>query len=203
MSRAGLSRPGRGGRRFGRVTDYVLTALLLAALIFVASRLERVSERASLGAATIHDGDTLTVGGQRIRLKGIDAPEYAQTCVAGGRSYQCGREARTALARMTAGKQVNCTGWELDQFDRLLGSCTVGAPPLDVNREMVRQGWAVSYGRYGAEEVSARNLKLGLWRGDFQRPRDWRDSHEMPRRADAAHDWWGGLTSWFRQVFWS
>ena len=39
------------------------------------------------------DGDTLDVGGVRIRLHGIDAPESKQYCRAGGKRWSCGRDA--------------------------------------------------------------------------------------------------------------
>ena len=37
------------------------------------------------GRARVIDGDTIEVSGSRIRLHGIDAPESAQTCLAGGK----------------------------------------------------------------------------------------------------------------------
>ena len=50
------------------------------------------------GRAVIVDGDTLRLGGERIRLKGMDAPELAQSCTgADGRSWPCGQQAKAAL----------------------------------------------------------------------------------------------------------
>ena len=49
------------------------------------------------GAATVIDGDTIEVHGQRIRLHGIDAPESRQLCRMDGKPWQCGKDATNAL----------------------------------------------------------------------------------------------------------
>ena len=49
------------------------------------------------GPARVIDGDTLDMGGVRIRLHGIDAPESEQSCRVGGNRWSCGREATRAL----------------------------------------------------------------------------------------------------------
>jgi endonuclease YncB( thermonuclease family) len=43
----------------------------------------------------------------------------------------------------------------------------------------VREGHAVDYyqGGYQAAEREARTARRGLWRGDFERPQDWRRRH--------------------------
>jgi endonuclease YncB( thermonuclease family) len=50
------------------------------------------------GRASIIDGDTIEIPGQRIRLFGIDAPESRQTCEANGPTYRCGQQAALGLA---------------------------------------------------------------------------------------------------------
>ncbi|MBU2533998.1 MAG: thermonuclease family protein [Alphaproteobacteria bacterium] len=125
------------------------------------------------GSADIRDGDTIVVGGHRIRLEGIDAPERDQTCARGGRSWPCGRAAETHLARLIANHDVICRVTARDRFERLLGRCTVAG--RDINRSMVRDGMAVAFANaYRADEAAARNSATGLWSGTFIRPADWR-----------------------------
>ncbi|MCB1484044.1 MAG: thermonuclease family protein, partial [Hyphomicrobiaceae bacterium] len=45
------------------------------------------------GAARVIDGDSLYVGQNEVRLKGIDAPEGRQTCLRDGRDWDCGNAA--------------------------------------------------------------------------------------------------------------
>lgn len=40
------------------------------------------------GTASVIDGDTIEIHGQRIRLHGIDAPEARQTCVVGSEAWR-------------------------------------------------------------------------------------------------------------------
>lgn len=127
------------------------------------------------GAARLVDGDSFFVGGREVRLKGIDAPEGRQTCTRDGRDWPCGEESRRTLARLIGGRNVACNSIETDQHGRLLGTCSAGTTEL--NREMVREGFAVAYGGFEAEEREARAARRGLWAGQFQKPRDWRRDH--------------------------
>jgi hypothetical protein len=53
------------------------------------------------------------------------------------------------------------------------------ANSLDINRWLVRSGWALSFVRYSreydADEQFAREAKAGLWSGAFIAPWDWRN----------------------------
>ena len=51
------------------------------------------------GLPSVTDGDTLRLGAERIRLHGIDAPESAQRCRAGGKTWACGAKPPPARAR--------------------------------------------------------------------------------------------------------
>lgn len=101
--------PSRGLLR--KLADYGLTALLLFLLIVLVARLDDVNERSEQGHAIVNDGDSITLGSTRVRLRGIDAPEYSQLCTKDGADYACGKLAREALVRLAAGKAVSCTGW--------------------------------------------------------------------------------------------
>lgn len=51
------------------------------------------------------DGDTFVIGGENIRLKGVDAPEYGQSCKdASGKGYACGKASLTGYRTSHRGK---------------------------------------------------------------------------------------------------
>lgn len=158
-----------------------IAAGLALALVVAA---ERVSQRVSMpgpgggdveGPARLVDGDSLFIGRAEIRLKGIDAPEGRQHCTRDSRSWPCGEESRKALSHLIAGRPVHCRAAESDQHGRLLAFCTAGG--IELNREMVRSGFAVAYGQFEAEQREAKAARRGLWSGEFVEPREWRRSH--------------------------
>lgn len=119
------------------------------------------------GKAQAIDGDTLAIGGQRIRLHGIDAPDRHQTCTAGVRTWRCGEEAMFALANAMLEHWVRCEEKGREADGTLVAVCHIG--PHDLGARMVREGWAVADRRqtdaYVAEEAEARAARAGLWRG--------------------------------------
>lgn len=132
------------------------------------------------GRATVIDGDTLEIAGERVRLEGIDAPEMAQTC---GRKWfgqwGCGRAAANTLKSLVGTRRIDCQSAGRDKYGRMLGWCSVDG--RDINREMVREGmaWAfVKYSRrYEAVEAEARTAKAGIWQGDAQPAWVYREQH--------------------------
>lgn len=128
------------------------------------------------GRASVIDGDTIEIAGQRIRLNGIDAPESWQTCKdASGKPYRCGKEAAFALDDFLAkSRPTTCRPAGMDRYKRVVADC-FRADGRGINRWLVRQGWAVDWGRYSkgafaADQSAARAERLGIWQGTFQRP---------------------------------
>lgn len=151
-----------------------LVALALAAALFLPTAFNGVARTPGdhdtilSGRATVIDGDTLEIGGERIRLEGIDAPEADQTCGGGWfGSWKCGRAATEQLRWLTGGRRVDCSSAGRDKYGRVLGWCA--ADGRDINADMVRSGhaWAfVRYStRYQAVEDEARRAKVGIWKG--------------------------------------
>jgi endonuclease YncB( thermonuclease family) len=128
------------------------------------------------GRASIIDGDTLEIHGQRIRLHGVDAPESRQTCEADGQTYRCGQQAALALADYIGQRTVACEERDVDRYNRIVAVCRAGGE--DLNAWLVSQGLALAYRKYSVdyvdEEAAARTAQLGIWRGAFVPPWDWR-----------------------------
>jgi endonuclease YncB( thermonuclease family) len=152
-----------------------LVLLALAALIVAMLVSRESSTQWVKGQADVIDGDSLRIAGREIRLEGIDAPEYHQTCREDGVETPCGRQARDRLAGMVGRGSIACAVDGHDRYGRDLAVCRVGE--LEINAAMVRQGAAVSFGRYDAEEAEARAAGRGIWATQFERPAAWRAGH--------------------------
>jgi len=168
----------RSGRLF---RDGVTTFALLGILALLASKLNNRPELVQTGNFYVVDGDTLSINGERLRLKGIDAPEYRQRCRRNGADWACGEDARKALVTIVKTGRPECRGGERDRYGRLLVTCMIGG--ADINAAMVLSGMALSYGGYAAEELKARQAKAGVWASDFERPSDYRREARVQRAA--------------------
>jgi endonuclease YncB( thermonuclease family) len=129
------------------------------------------------GEARIIDGDTIWIGKTKIRLHGIDAPEMRQECrQQDGSAYSCGVASTYALRILIGSEPVRCEGNTYDRYRRLIAVCY--SETVNLNAELVRQGWALAYRRYSKEYVSAekeaQNNKRGMWVGEFDPPWKWR-----------------------------
>jgi endonuclease YncB( thermonuclease family) len=128
------------------------------------------------GQASVIDGDTIEIHGQRFRLHGIDAPESKQICIAGDKKYRCGQQAALALSKKINRQLVSCDERDRDRYKRIVAVCSSGN--VDLNGWMVSQGWAVAYRQYSRDYVehegTAKAQSVGIWRGEFVLPWDWR-----------------------------
>ncbi|CAK0771810.1 micrococcal nuclease [Gammaproteobacteria bacterium] len=122
----------------------------------------------------VMDGDTLMVQAsgrqEKVRLVGIDAPEYNQPY---------GTVARNALMNLLKGRTVRIAPVEHDRYGRLVAR--IYLDNLDVNVALVRDGYAWVYRQYADDaafytaEREARNARRGLWsQGKPVPPWEWR-----------------------------
>ncbi|UNW11162.1 thermonuclease family protein (plasmid) [Acinetobacter indicus] len=123
----------------------------------------------------VSDGDTITVltaekQQYRVRMMNIDAPEK-------GQPY--GEQAKQFLSNLVYNSQVYVQDHGQDQYNRVLGTVLKGND--NVNRMMVRYGYAWAYRKYLKDpvmidlETYAQQQKIGMWK-DAQNitPEQWR-----------------------------
>lgn len=121
----------------------------------------------SLSPATcvrVLDGDTLelrfadTPHPRLVQLAAVSAPEK-------GEPYW--RESAAYLAALAEGREVQVQRLETDRFGREV--CRLYCGETELNREMVRQGWARHHHRYtevadyAAEEAESIAARRGMW----------------------------------------
>lgn len=124
------------------------------------------------GRASVVDGDTLDIHGERIRLHGVDSPERDGQC----KGVNVYRKAADALDALIRDKTVSCTIVEKDRYGRTVASCKAGG--VDLATEQTTSGWTrdwprYSQGRYADAEKQARALRVGIWAEDC--PEVWGD----------------------------
>ncbi len=179
-----VSFPARRGGSFMRFIIGLIKILLLLAL-FAAAAYFSLRDETKTPIATsgqkifVADGDSFAIGDKKYRLKGIDAPEYNQTCKdEKGADWQCGRVSHGALEQLLLSPGLACSGQIEDRYHRALAACSLG-DGRDIAAEQVRAGMAVSHEYYDVrdfpeEEDAARLAKRGIWRGVFMLPEDYR-----------------------------
>jgi endonuclease YncB( thermonuclease family) len=153
-------------------------------LLVLAVRLERTplhqEEIKTASGEKVHviDGDSLRIAGQEIRIAGIDAPEYRQTCFdKAGQEWPCGKEARTALERLVKEGGLSCSKAAEDRYGRGLARCE--SKSGDIGTRLAREGWALDARdkRFPAPVnamAEAKAAQRGIWRGRHQHPAEWR-----------------------------
>ncbi|MFH7321582.1 thermonuclease family protein [Desulfurivibrio sp. D14AmB] len=171
----------------------LVCCLLLVASVHAATWPARVTN--------ISDGDTIRVitpdGKQeRIRFYGIDAPESGQPYGKAATQF-----VESAIA--AAGYKVDIVEVERDRYGRIVGMVIVDG--VNLNREVVKAGFAWVYGQYckkpecrewKALENKARDGKLGLWGEPGPVPPwDWRRGEREGRVLEPAAESRSGVES--------
>ena len=123
------------------------------------------------GKARIIDGDTIHIGKNKIRLHGIDAPEYKQNCFIDKKTWNCGIQSTLFLKKTIIGKTVNCFVTDIDRYNRYLANCYIGE--VHINKYLVRNGWAIAYRYYSIDFVKRRKLS--------KKRKNWHMARKIPR----------------------
>ena len=125
------------------------------------------------GRVVVIDGDTLEVGGTRVRLHGIDSPELGQPCeTESGVSWDCGAWIAGEVTDRYAGAQARCAERDVDRYGRIVARCEVGG--TDIAEGLVLDGLAFAYRRYAMDydlaEKEAAVHGAGLWSMRIEAP---------------------------------
>ncbi len=162
---------------------YKILIIIFLIFIFNHSLAKEIS-----GIPRVIDGDTIHINSHKIRLEGIDAPEIKQYCkkpllkfstIIGftiNKDYLCGLVSKKKLIEKIKKSKVVCYSTSKDRYRRYIATCYL--KNLNLNKWMVRNGYAVAYLRYSKQYLTDENYakvkKLGIWEGTFTLPERWR-----------------------------
>lgn len=126
------------------------------------------------GQATVIDGDTIEIHGQRIRFWGIDAPESAQLCRGSDSElFRCGSVAANRLAVFIGDHTITCSPRGTDRYRRVVAACSAGG--VDLGRWLVGEGLALDWplysrGTYSTDQKTAASKGIGMFAGSYIEP---------------------------------
>jgi endonuclease YncB( thermonuclease family) len=111
------------------------------------------------GRAWVVDGDTIDIGGTRIRLAGIDAPEM---------DHPYGKSAKWTLVNLCKGSDIRAVFDGDLSHDRSVATCYL-PDGRDLSAEMVKAGLAIDWPKFSRGKYSAlepAGVRRKLWRCD-------------------------------------
>jgi len=125
------------------MTRCILFFVLLAGFAVSSPEGLQAQEQVSARVSKVQDGDTFTLSGtsRRIRIWGLDAPEWDE---AGGSL------ATDTLRRLIAGNTLDCLVRDVDRYGRIVGQCFL-PDGRDIAAEMIRSGTATEYCRFSRD----------------------------------------------------
>jgi endonuclease YncB( thermonuclease family) len=189
------------GEQLERIIRPIMTGIVgailggLLALAIVGAGFGEGEQRQSYAgpvlSETVHNGETLLLNGDLVRLRGIDAPESGQVCRINNRTQDCDAEAQRALRRIIEGTFVMCV---LEDRDRppaerglRIATCTAvrnSGEQFNVARRMVEEGFAIGIGtNYQAETTEAISRARGLTTWCAVQPDTWARFTQAQRTA--------------------
>ena len=160
-------------------TFFIVGTFIIGLLGLVMTNPLSDNAKAIKGIVTeIEDGDGFFVQAssgrtEEIRLFGIDAPEWKQTCRTSHRKIvNCGSDIAYALESKLKGQHVKCDGKNRDRWKRLIAICYHNKE--DIGKRLVTDGHAWAFSRYSKRyvmaELKARRAKVGYWSGEWEAP---------------------------------
>lgn len=144
----------------------LLRSLFLSIIITTtcSAQTHEVGTKIQAKVTKVVDGDTFEASindsSFRVRMVGIDAPEYGQEF------YD---EAKRMLSLLMLNQEILIENRGHDFYHRMLGAISRKKDNLDVNKEMVRTGYAWHFVKYSRDkelaklEQLAREKQVGLW----------------------------------------
>ena len=153
---------GGGGGTWATIAGVIAAVLFSAGLAWLYFASASAQTTTITGVASVIDGDTIEIHGERIRLSGFDSPERGAMCGVTN-VYQ---RAALALSDFIGSRTVSCNVIERDRYGRAVATCSVGG--TDLGGYMVERGWArdwprYSAGRYADEGAESRGARRGIW----------------------------------------
>ena len=108
-----------------------------------------------VGPARVIDGDTVDIGGTRIRIQGIDAPEMDDSCLRpDGSSWACGVWSTEVARDRFGGRTLRCEDLGERSWGRVVGRCLYG--DVDFAAAMVETGAARACPRFALQHAHSR-----------------------------------------------
>lgn len=163
-----------------------LSALLFAALLLIASGaaaqgppLLPARDTAPItGQPRILNTASLQVNGKRIVLFGVDPMMQQQPCTVDNQAWDCGTAAYRILMNLIGREPVTCQPKLQEIAGRIYAKCFVNGQ--DLSLALVQAGMAVTVPaettEYDAAQKEAMEKKVGVWRGKFITPQQWRNA---------------------------
>ena len=102
--------------------------------------------------------------------------------------WPCGEAATEALRRFIGTNPITCESHGYDRYGRMIGQCYVQGE--DIEAWMVLNGCALAYRKhsldYADEEAMAQKASVGVWRGNFVSPWEWRQRERLQALSTAS-----------------